>query len=231
MPKRRRVVQIVVTASSDRRRLMLVRNCIIHYVEKTGESALGQLYLRDTVLPESKVTRQLIEQLHDSFDHPAAKARGVFLSDEDTYPLSRWLQEYVDGDIDFAGFSQAATLRLGTLVPKLDAFSGGHVLFAHCSHGITDYLYIAVLQLHSGFAVTQELKVIPSLQLDLELLEMTALINITLWQTGGGSSPHISFIGSRRQAPFLEFIGCEAAPCPSLRCVQSLPTRTGDQNE
>lgn len=28
---------------------MLVRNCIIHYVEKTGESALGQLYLADSV--------------------------------------------------------------------------------------------------------------------------------------------------------------------------------------
>ena len=210
---------------------MLVHNCIIHCVDKTGESASGQLFLRDSVLPESKVISQLIEDLHDRFDDAAPTARGFFNSDEDTYPLSRWLQEYVDGDVDFAGFSQASTLHLGTLIPKSDAYSGGHVLFAHCSQGITDYLYIAVLQLRSGFAVTQELKVLPSLQLDLDRLRMTARINLSLWETGGESAPYISFIDGQSHVPFAEFIGCNEAPCPSTRCGQSLPTHPGDQNE
>ncbi|MGA3681996.1 nucleoid-associated protein [Pseudomonas graminis] len=210
---------------------MLVHNFIFHYVDKTGESASGQLFLRDSVLPESALISQLIEQLHDRFDDATAPARGFFNSDEDTYPLSRWLQEYVDGDVDFAGFSQASTLHLGTLIPKSDAYSGGHVLFAHCSQGVTDYLYIAVLQLHSGFAVTQELKVVPSLQLDLNRLRMTARINLSLWGTDGESAPYISFIDGQSQVPFAEFIGCNEAPCPSTRCGQSLPTHPGDQNE
>lgn len=210
---------------------MLVHNCIIHHVDKTGESASGQLFLRDSVLPESKVISQLIEQLHDSFDDTAPRARGFFNSDEDTYPLSRWLQEYVDGDVDFAGFSQASALRLATLIPKSDAFSGGHVLFAHCSQGITEYLYIAVLQLHSGFAVTQELKLLPSLQLDLNRLRMTVRINLSQWEIDGESAPYISLIDGQSQVPFAEFIGCNEAPCPSTRCGQSLPTLPGDQNE
>lgn len=196
---------------------MLVHNCIIHYVDKTGESASGQLYLRDSVLPESKVISQLIEHLHESFDGATATTQGFFNADEDTYPLSRWLQEYVDGDVDFAGFSQASTLRLGTLVPKSDAFSGGHVLFAHCSQGITEYLYIAVLQLRNGFTVTQELKVLPSLQLDLNRLQMTARINLLLWQTEGESLPYISYIDRQSPAPLPEFIGCKEAPCRSTR--------------
>lgn len=210
---------------------MLVHNCIIHYVDKTGESASGQLFLRDSVLPESKVISQLIDQLHDSFGDATAPAQGFFNSDEDTYPLSRWLQEYVDGDVDFAGFSQASTLHLGTLIPKSDAYSGGHVLFAHCSQGITDYLYIADLQLRSGFAVTQELKVLPSLHLDLDRLGMTARINLSLWETGGESAPYISFINGQSQVPFAEFIGCKEAPCPPTRCGQSLPTHPGDRND
>ena len=210
---------------------MLIRNCIIHYFDKSGEGTSGQLHLRDSVLPESKVISQLIDHLHDSFDDATATTRGFFNSDGDIYPLSRWLQEYVDGDIDFAGFSQASTLRLGTLIPKSDAFLGGHVLFAHCSQGITEYLYIAVLRLRSGFAVTQELEVIPSLQLDLNRLRMTTRINLSLWGSGGESAPYISFIDGQSHVPFAEFIGCNEAPCPSTRCGQSLPTHPGDQNE
>lgn len=210
---------------------MLVHNCIFHYVDKTGESESGQLFLRDSVLPESSVISQLIEELHDRFDDATPTARGFFNSEEDAYPLSRWLQEYVDGDVDFGGFSQASTLHLATLIPKSDGHSRGHVLFAHCSQGITEYLYIAVLQLYSGFAVTQELKVVPSLQLDLNRLRMTARINLSLWETGGESAPYISFIDGQSQVPFAEFIGCKEAPCSSTRCGQSLPTHPGDRND
>jgi nucleoid-associated protein len=210
---------------------MLVRNCIIHYIEQSPESASVKLHLRDSVLPESNVIGRLIGDLHKRYDDSAGKAWGFFRSDQNTYPLSRWLQEYVDGDIDFAGFSQASIHRLSNLLSKSKPFQQDHLLVAHCSLGMTEFLYIAVLRLRSGFAVTEELEVIPSLQLDLNRLWMTARINLSLWETDGESAPYISFIDRQSQVPFAEFIGCEEAPFPLTRCGQSLPTHSGDRNE
>ena len=209
---------------------MPIRNCIIHCFEKSAEEASTQLYLRDCVLPESNVVSRMVSDFHKRCDD-SAKAWGFFRSDQNTYPLSRWLQEYVDGDIDFAGFSQASIHRLSNLLSKSKPFQQGHLLVAHCSLGMTEYLYIAVLQLRNGFAVTRELEVIPSLQLDLYRLRMAARINLSLWETNGKSAPYISFIDRQSQVPFAEFIGCEEAPCLSTRCGQILPTHTGDQNE
>lgn len=188
---------------------MPVRNCIIHFIDKQPYDGSARVHFHDAALPASNVVNQMLLDLQATYYATKETKWGFFEPQSEIHPFSRWLQEYLDDDIDFAGFSQASVEHLSKLLPRHRATSGGHVYFAHSVEAMTDYLFIAVLRQSEGVAMTSELGLLPVRHLNLNRLTMAARINLTQWQENHGSKLYLSYLGGQIGSEcFRDFLGC-----------------------
>lgn len=192
---------------------MPIRHCIVHFIDKKPDGTPAILHARETELPESVATENLLAELNESYNAKQGKAWGLFHTESGAFPFSGWLKKYLDGGHDFLEFSREAVEHLQKLMEESNLSVGGHVLFAHYQQGMTDYLAVALLHHNEGVAVTDELDVTPSRHLDLSQLHLAARINISEWQNNKQSKQYISFIkgknGRKVSEYFRDFIGCQ----------------------
>ncbi|MGC3874519.1 nucleoid-associated protein YejK [Halomonas sp. GXIMD04776] len=191
---------------------MPIKRSIVHLIDKQPDGQPATLHARDSALPNSSTMETLLDELNDSYN-AKQKAWGFFNADQETYPFSNWLGQYLESKKDFVAFTRQAAEHLKTLMEGNNLSVGGHVLFAHYSHGDSDYLAIALLHHSEGVSVTDSLELTPARQLDLGSLHLAARIDLSDWRGGEPSRQYISFIkgkGGKRIADyFRDFIGCE----------------------
>lgn len=195
---------------------MPIRHCIVHFIDKKPDATPAQLKVRDAELIASQALENLLTDLNDSYNAKQGKAWGLFHSESGAYPLSGWLNQYLEQERDFASFSRQAVEHLKTLMEESNLSVGGHVLFAHYQQGMTDYLAIALLHHSEGVTVTEQLEVAEARHLDLSLLHLAARINLSEWKNNTQSRQYISFIkgknGKKISDYFRDFIGCQEGP-------------------
>ncbi|AZC24859.1 nucleoid-associated protein YejK [Pseudomonas sessilinigenes] len=192
---------------------MPIRHLIIHHIDKQPDGTPAVLHSRDSELAESAVLENMLVDLNESYNAKQGKAWGLFHPESGAFPLSGWLKEFFNGELDFTAFSHKAVDHLQKLMEESNLSVGGHVLFAHYQQGMTDYLAIALLHHSEGVAVTDQLDVTPSRHLDLGQLHLAARINVSEWQNNKQSKQYISFIkgknGRKSTEYFRDFIGCQ----------------------
>ena len=192
---------------------MPLRHCIIHLIDKKPDGTPAVLYIRNAELTEAQVNEDLLQQFNLSYNAKTGKGWGFFHSESGAYPFSGWLKQYLEGETDFATFSQIAVEHLQKLMEESNLTTGGHMLFAHYQQGMTDYLVITLLQQTDSVTVTPELDVTPTRRLDLDQLHLAARVNLSEWQNNPQSKQYISFLkgknGRRTTEYFREFIGCQ----------------------
>ncbi|HCF2446955.1 TPA: nucleoid-associated protein YejK [Pseudomonas aeruginosa] len=199
---------------------MPIRHVIVHQIEKRPDGSPAVLHTRDSELPDSQSMENLLADLNENYNAKQGKAWGLFHEASGAYPLSGWLNDFLDGKQDFTAFSHKAVEQLLKLMEESNLSTGGHVLFAHYQQGMTDYLAIALLHHSEGVAVTESLDVTPAKHLDLGQLHLAARINISEWRNNKQSKQYISFIkgknGKKVSDYFRDFIGChEGVDAPS----------------
>ena len=191
---------------------MPIRHSIIHQIDKKPDGSPAVLHVSDTELVESQSTENLLQDLNGAYNAKTAKGWGLFHAQSGAYPLSGWLQAYIEGG-DFIEFSRTAVEHLTKLMEESNLSVGGHVLFAHYQQGLTDYLIVALLQHSEGITVGADLSVTPSKHLDFGTISQAARFNISEWRSNPKSRQYISFLkGSKsRKATdyFRDFIGCQ----------------------
>lgn len=192
---------------------MPIRHMTMHMIDKKPDGQPAILHIRDSELPESPATENLMSDLNESYNAKAGKSWGFFHAESGAYPFSGWLAKYLAGTEDFTAFSRVAVEHLTKLMEESNLSVGGHVLFAHYQQGMTDYLVIALLHQSEGVTVSEDLDVTPSRHLDLSKLHLAARINISEWQNNKQSKQYISFIkgknGRKATDYFRDFIGCQ----------------------
>ncbi|BAW27495.1 nucleoid-associated protein YejK [Pseudomonas putida] len=192
---------------------MPIKNLIIHLVDKKPDGSPAALHLSDQVLPATDAIENMLFDLGDTYNSKQGKAWGFFHPESGAYPLTRWLNAYLDGQSDFVAFTREAAEHLTKLMEESNLSSGGHVVFAHQQVGMTDYLTIALLQQADSVVVTHDLKVVPSRHLDLSKIHLAARINLSEWKNNPASRQYISFIkgknGRKLSDYFRDFIGCQ----------------------
>ena len=192
---------------------MPIRHMTMHLIDKKPDGTPAILHIRDTELPESTATENLMWDLNESYNAKAGKSWGFFHAESGAFPFSGWLAKYLAGTEDFTAFSREAVEHLTKLMEESNLSVGGHVLFAHYQQGMTDYLAIALLHQSDSVTVTDTLDVTPSRHLDLSKLHLAARINISEWQNNKQSKQYISFIkgknGRKATDYFRDFIGCQ----------------------
>ncbi len=198
---------------------MPIQHAIVHQIDKKPDGNPARLHLRPQALENSDAIEHLLADLNDSYNAKPSKVWGHFQADRITYPLSDWLQTYLDGG-DFVAFSHACAERLKTLMDESNLSSGGHVLIARYQQGMTDYLCIALLHHSEGVTVTDHLELTGARHLDLSQLHLAARINLSEWRNNPASRQYLSMIRARHGKKvsdyFRECLGClEGVDAPS----------------
>lgn len=191
---------------------MPIDNSIVHQIHKKPDGQPASLTLREAELGSSEALEQLLAGLIEAYNSKPNKAWGYFHEESGAYPFSGWLQQLLDEEQDFVGFSKQSAEHLKTLMEGSNLALGGHVLFIRYRQGMTAFLVIALLHHTEGVTVTDDLEVAAARHLDLSALNMAARINLTEWKQNASSKQYISFIrgrsGKRVSDYFRDFIGC-----------------------
>ena len=191
---------------------MPIRHSIIHQIDKKPDGSPAVLHVSSAELVESQTTENLLNDFNEAYNAKAGKGWGFFHAQSGAFPLSGWLQVFVDGG-DFIEFSRTAVEHLTKLMEESNLSVGGHVLFAHYQQGLTDYLVVAMLQHSEGVTVNANLSVTPSKHLDFGNIHLAARINISEWRSNPKSRQYISYLkgskGRKVTDYFRDFIGCQ----------------------
>lgn len=191
---------------------MPIRHSIIHQIDKNPDGSPAVLHLSDTELVESQATENLLNDLNVAYNAKTGKGWGFFHAQSGAFPLSGWLQSFIDGG-DFIEFSTTATEHLTKLMEESNLSVGGHVLFAHYQQGLTDYLVVAMLQHSESVTVNTDLSITPSKHLDFGNIHLAARINLSEWRSNPQSRQYVSYIkgskGRKATDYFRDFIGCQ----------------------
>lgn len=94
---------------------MPIKNLIIHLVDKKPDGSPAALHLSDQVLPTTDAIESMLFDLGDTYNSKQGKAWGFFHPESGAYPLTRWLNAYLDGQSDFVAFTREASEHLSTL--------------------------------------------------------------------------------------------------------------------
>jgi len=192
---------------------MPIRHCTVHHIDKKPDGSPAILQARDSELAESQTIDNMLADLNDAYNAKTGKAWGFFHAPSGAHPLSGWLDDYVSNRSDFMPFTCRAVEHLQKLMEESNLSVGGHVLFAHYTQGMTDYLSIALLHHSDGVCVSDTLDLAPTKHLDLSQLHLAARINISEWKGNPKSKQYISFLkgknGRKVSEYFRDFIGCQ----------------------
>lgn len=191
---------------------MPIRHSIIHQIDKKPDGSPAALQLSGTELHESQATENMLHDLNLAYNAKTGKGWGFFHAQSGAFPLSGWLQTFIDGG-DFIEFSTTAAEHLTKLMEESSLSVGGHVLFAHYQQGMTEYLLAALLQHSESVTVNGDLSVTPSRHLDLDSINLAARINLSEWRNNPQSRQYISYLkgakGRKATDYFRDFIGCQ----------------------
>ena len=191
---------------------MPIRHSIIHQIDKKPDGLPAVLHVSSAELAESQATENLLNDFNEAYNAKQGKGWGFFHAQSGAFPLSGWLQAFVDGG-DFIEFSQTAVEHLTKLMEESNLSVGGHVLFAHYQQGMTDYLVIGLLQHSESITVNADLTVTTSKHVDFGSITLAARINLSEWRNNPNSRQYVSYIkgskGRRATDYFRDFIGCQ----------------------
>lgn len=192
---------------------MPIRHAVMHFIDKKPDGSPAVLHLASSDLPVSGAIENLLHDVNDTYNAKTGKGWGFFRPESGAYPFSGWLAKAMTDNMAFIDFTRNAAEHLTKLMEESNLSVGGHVLFALYTQGMTDYLAVAILQQVDTVAVTHDLTVAPSRQLDARTLHFAARINLSEWKSNPASRQYVSFIkpkgGRKATAYFRDFIGAQ----------------------
>lgn len=187
---------------------MTIRHITYHILHKE-QNGEAKLELNPSPLTPNEAHHNFLETLTKAYRVRAGKGFGSFDSDEDNFPMPRFLNDYFGND-DF----QRLTVRMmNTLLVKIQSqpfATGGKVFIAHYENQDSNYLLIAILADRVGFSA-QNWEMLENEMLDIEHLKYAGRIDLTAWQAN--ETRYISFLKGQGDVSvyFKEFLSCNDA--------------------
>jgi len=190
-----------------------LNHIILHSITLAGERL--ECLPRDSELPLTEPTRELMADIHRIYNAKGNKAFGLFRAagQPSECPFPSFLAGYLQGGCDFVEFSRQAARVLIDEINKYRFEDTGILLFAHYRYVADEYLLVSLLPYRQSVSVNERLDVQPGHYIDLGRMQLAARIDLTRWQRQPDNRSYISFIkgrAGRRVADFfLDFLGCE----------------------
>ncbi|MEO5327272.1 MAG: nucleoid-associated protein [Magnetococcus sp. THC-1_WYH] len=189
---------------------MEIQNVIVHRLLKERYET-SRILLRKSELPVSEALKSLMEKIRDTYSR-TTQSSGRFMEDQDNYPFSQWLLEFMNKKVSFPDFTEKAMNRFKVLIDIKNLATGGCVLFVVYKEGQGEYLMVMMLNDTWDAAISEDLEIQEVAHLDLSKLHVAARINITTWREKPDSERYLSFVVRKGQTDvsdyFQQFIGC-----------------------
>ncbi len=198
---------------------MIIRNIIVHAIEKQVDSGPSTLSLNEQTIEASTALEGFLEQLNKVYNSKPSKVFGSFVeqdaaadeqSDSSTKVL---LAQYLEEKLNFLQYSQQSMNLLKHYIDQASKATGGYMVFVHYTLFGSDFMLIVMLNNVSGVAVDSQLAISPIDYLDITKLHLAARIDLSLWQEDPQSGRYISMIRGKESNAlseyFRKFIGSD----------------------
>lgn len=160
-----------------------LRHCVIHELVKESGKQKVETDLKPVLPSDDEHVCQLVESLTDLIgkkDNQAA--RGTFDSKDIKFKVPTAFKAYYDSTLtpkDFHEFSLICMSELSRQAkdPTRIAASGGAIVFAHYTHGQSDFLLITMVKQKDALRLDENLKPVGTVQIDLSKINQAARIN------------------------------------------------------
>lgn len=115
---------------------------IVHELKKDA-NASPSIYLRESLLPYSPSLDLLFNELLSIFHKKTTKGFGRFDNDENTYPFSKNLRDYlqINTGVAFIDFSKKSLEHLNSRISSVNLAIGGYVLFLLYENDNSEKIY------------------------------------------------------------------------------------------
>lgn len=179
----------------------------IHRLQKAahthGEGSVTT-QLRNSNLPVDETLKGVCRDLLALYNR-ASDSSGTFGSNPNVHVFPIRFDEYLQGALEFPDLSRATVDLIASQMETSRLANGGYVLFLRYREPPNDFLLIAMLKLKPGAGIDEgSLSLLPTVNIDLDLLNEAARINIT--RLKASEEPYLTFIkGSRKATEVTEY--------------------------
>lgn len=186
---------------------MQIIEATIHRLQKLahthGEGTVTT-QLRDDTLPVDETLEGICCDLLSLYNR-TIDSSGTFGSNPNIHIFPVRFGEYLKGALGFSDLSRAAVDLIASQMEGTRLANGGYALFLHYQEPPNEFLLIAMLKLKPGAGIDEDsLGLLPTLNIDLDLLNEAARINITRFQAD--EEPYLTFIkGARKSTSVTEY--------------------------
>lgn len=193
----------------------VITDVIVHKLLKESGQRTTDLELRPAPLQVTVTVQRLIDELYQQYATRASKGFGKFESDDNEYPVQRYLRTHLQDGTPFLEFTSQLMVHLQNRAANESFATGGYVLIAKIDSGGHQFLLCAIVTEVIGTAITAGLDVIDSVHLDMSQLRVAGRVDLTTWLAGG--ERYISFLKGRSadvSSYFKLFLGCNDVHAP-----------------
>lgn len=188
--------------------VITTKAAVIHKLIK-AQHAAPAVQIRDEVLAASDDVAGLVEQIHVMYSKRPSKGIGHFEDDVANFPAAVHVGGWWKDAGEFLVMTQSMMATLKAAAQQAALATGGFVLFAHVTNGVTDWLLVALITNRAGAAIdetTFEVKNAP--HVDIDDLRIAGRVDLTAWVAG--NARYVSFLKTKGDVSeyFKVFLGC-----------------------
>lgn len=186
---------------------MQIIEATIHRLQKSAhthgeDSVITQL--REDNLPIDETLQGVCRDLLALYNR-TSDSSGTFGNNPNVHVFPIRFGEYMESKLTFRGLCKSTVDLIAGQMAASRLANGGYALFLRYCEQPNDFLLIAMLKLKPGAGIDENsLSLQPTLNIDLDLLNEAARINITRLQSN--EEPYLTFIkGSRKATEITEY--------------------------
>ncbi len=206
---------------------MIIRDIVVHLIEKQADSGPSNLILSQESLAESATQVLFLEELNKAYNSKPSKVFGRFVeqqkhpsseSDESVNNIDmpgskELLSSYLEEQINFVEYTHQSMNLLKHYIDQASKATGGYMVFVNYKLFGSDFMMIVMLNNVSGVAIDSDLGINNINYLDISKLHLAARIDLSLWQDEPQSERYISMIRGKESNKlsdyFRHFIGSD----------------------
>ena len=195
---------------------MIIKEFIVHLLEKQADSTQSKLSLSKNTIPSSAILESFLDELNKIYNSKATKVFGAFskmitetVSENNEQPdiesMQDVLSEYIHKNINFMDYTCRSMEILKHHIEMATKATGGYMLFAHYSLFGSDFILLAMLNNVRGISVDSQLDISAIDYLDINKLHLAARIDLTQWQDDESSQRYISMVRTKESHKLSEY--------------------------
>lgn len=205
---------------------MIIKEFIVHLLEKQADSTQSTLSLSKNTIPSSAILEGFLDELNKIYNSKATKVFGGFAKQPETETVSDdkdephkllsmddILSAYSNKDMSFIDYTGQSMEILKHHIEMATKATGGYMLFAHYSLFGSDFMLLAMLNNVRGISIDNQLDISAIDYLDINKLHLAARIDLTQWQEDEASQRYISMVRTKESHKlsdyFKHFIGSD----------------------